>query len=90
MAALPIVSNFESDFVLQLVEIEEDDSMDLVAEKCAHHSIGRRVAPRPGTILRVRLQNADGPFPRDQTVSGAGIAPMDTVEIFFEAVVAEA
>jgi toluene monooxygenase system protein B len=90
MTALPIVSNFESDFVLQLVEVEEADSMDSVAEKCAHHSIGRRVAPRPGTILRVRLQDADAPFPREQTVAGAGIAPMDTIEIFFEPVVAEA
>ena len=90
MAALPIVSNFESDFVLQLVEVDEEDSMDAVAQKCAHHSIGRRVAARPGTVLRVRLQDAEAPLPREQTVAGAGIAPMDTVEILFEPVVAEA
>ena len=82
MAALPIVSNFESDFVLQLVEVDDGDSMDTVAQKCAHHSVGRRVRPRPGTVLRVRLQDADAPFPREQTVMGAGIAPMDTVEVF--------
>ena len=90
MAALPIVSNFESDFVLQLVEIDSDDSMDPVASKCAHHSIGRRVAPRPGTILRVRLPDAEAPLPREQTAASAGIAPMDTVEIFFEPIVSEA
>ena len=90
MSAFPVVSNFESDFVLQLVEIDDQDSMDTVAKKCAHHSVGRRVAPRSGTVLRVRLQDADAPFPREQTVAGAGIAAMDTIEIYFEPVVAEA
>ena len=90
MAALPIVSNFESDFVLQLVEVDDGDSMDQVAQKCAYHSVGRRVAARAGTILRVRLQDAEEAFPREQTVAGAGIGPMDTVEVFFEPVVAEA
>ena len=38
----------------------------------------------------VRLQDAEEAFPREQTVAGAGIGPMDTVEVFFEPVVAEA
>ena len=84
MATIPIVSNFEGDFVLQLVEIEMGDSMDVVAEKCAYHSIGRRVKPRPGTRLRVRLQDAALAFGRKQTVAEAGLQSMDTLEIFFE------
>ena len=89
MATIPIVSNFEGDFVLQLVEIEKSDSMDVVAEKCAHHSIGRRVKPRPGTILRVRLQDAELAFGRKQTVAEAGLQSMDTLEIFFETLAEE-
>ena len=86
MASIPIVSNFEGDFVLQLVEIETGDSMDVVAAKCAHHSLGRRVKARTGTRLRVRLQDADSAFGRMQTVSEVGLQSMDTLEIFFETI----
>lgn len=84
MAAIPIVANFESDFVLQLVQVDDQDTMDVVAEKCAHHSLNRRVKPRPGTTLRVRLQDGEHAFPRETTVADAGFQVMETVEIYFE------
>ncbi len=84
MAAIPICSNFESDFVLQLVEVDDGDSMDVVAEKCAHHSLNRRVKPRPGKTLRVRLQDGAEPFPRETTVAEAGFQPTETIEVYFE------
>ncbi len=54
MALFPLVSNVEGDFVLQLLPVDTDDTMDQVAEKAAYHSIGRRVgALSPGVQLRV-------------------------------------
>ncbi|RLA24507.1 MAG: toluene monooxygenase [Gammaproteobacteria bacterium] len=83
MALFPIHSNFERDFVIQLVPVDTDDTMDQVAEKCAHHSLNRRVKPQPGKILRVR-RHCDGEiFPRDMTVASAGLRPTETLDIIF-------
>lgn len=86
MALFPLSSNFEGDFVLQLVAVDSENTMDEVAAACAHHSLGRRVAPRPNTVLRVRRQGAASFFPRSMTVAESGLAPTETVEIIFEAV----
>jgi len=86
MALFPLSSNFEGDFVLQLVAVDSENTMDEVAAACAHHSLNRRVAPRPGTILRVRRLGAKDYFPRDLKVADSGLAPTETVEIMFEAV----
>jgi toluene monooxygenase system protein B len=56
MALFPLTSNFEGDFVLQLVAVDTDNTMDEVAAAAAVHSVGRRVRARPGHILRVRRQ----------------------------------
>lgn len=58
MALFPLTSNFEGDFVLQLLAIDTDNTMDEVAAAAAHHSVGRRVRARPDCILRVRRQGA--------------------------------
>ena len=47
MALFPLTSNFEEDFVLQLLAVDTDHTMDQVAAAAAHHSVGRRVADRP-------------------------------------------
>ncbi len=47
MAPFPIVSNFERDFVLLLVPVDDQNTMDEVAAAAAHHSVGRRVARNP-------------------------------------------
>jgi len=85
MALFPLVSNVEGDFVLQLLPVDTDDTMDQVAEKAAFHSIGRRVAaPADGTLLRVREQGSTTPFARDVTVAGSGLLPMACIEVFAE------
>lgn len=84
MALFPLVSNFEGDFVLQLIPVDDTDTMDAVAEKAAAHSVGRRVKAQPGRPMRVRLQGATDSFPPSVTVSQAGLAPMDCVEVYFE------
>lgn len=84
MATFPFISNFQHDFVLQLVAVDTEDDMDKVAAAAAHHSLNRRVRPQPGKILRVRLQGADQAFDRKLTVAAAGIPPMTCLEVFYE------
>ena len=85
MALFPLTSNFEEDFVLQLLAVDTGNSMDEVAAAAAHHSVGRRVMPRPGQIMRVRRQGSAEPFPRDMKVSDAGLRPMECIEVVWEA-----
>ena len=83
MAMFPLTSNFEGDFVLQLVAVDCESTMDEVAAAAAVHSVGRRVRARPGHILRVRRQGGEF-FPRSMRVSEAALLPTETVEIIWE------
>ena len=85
MALFPITSNFEGDFVLQLVAVDSENTMDEVAAAAAVHSVGRRVRDRPGYLMRVRRQGAEDFFPRSLRVSESGLKPTETVEIIWEA-----
>jgi toluene monooxygenase system protein B len=84
MAQFPFISNFQNDFVLQLVAVDSGDDMDKVASAAAHHSLNRRVRSQPGKTLRVRAQGSDKPFARNLTVDAAGIKPMTCLEIYYE------
>jgi toluene monooxygenase system protein B len=83
MAQVPLTSSFEGDFILKLVVVEEDDTMDEVARKTAEHSAGRTVRARPG-LLRVRRQGASIPLERDATVREAGLTAMDAIEVYHQ------
>lgn len=83
MALFPLTSNFQEDFVLQLVPVDTDNNMDEVAAAAAVHSVGRRVKARPG-VLRVRRQGETEPFPRHVKVADSGLRPMECVEIYWE------
>ena len=83
MAAFPIHSNFQGDFVIQLVEIDTDDTMDEVAAKCAHHSVGRRVAPQPDKVMRIRKHGEQAFYPRDMRAAEADWRPTETVDVIF-------
>lgn len=83
MALFPVISNFQYDFVLQLVAVDTENSMDEVAAAAAHHSVGRRVAPRPDKVIRVRRQGSDLFFPRQARLSETGIKPMESLEFIF-------
>ena len=50
MALFPLTSNFQEDFVLQLVAVDTENNMDEVAAAAAVHSVGRRVKARPGDV----------------------------------------
>lgn len=85
MALFPLTSNFEGDFVLQLVAVDSENTMDEVAAAAAVHSVGRRVRARPDCILRIRRQGADSFLPRTMKVSESGLKPTETIEIIWEA-----
>ncbi len=84
MALFPLTSNFEGDFVLQLFTVDSENTMDEVAAAAAVHSVGRRVRPRPGCIMRVRRQGGDF-LPHLMKVSESGLKPTETIEIIWEA-----
>jgi toluene monooxygenase system protein B len=83
MALFPIISNFQYDFVLQLVPVDTDNTIDEVAAAAAHHSVGRRVAPQPGKIIRVRRQGAASFYPRTVRLGETDIKPMEALEFIF-------
>lgn len=80
MALLPVQGQVEGDFVLNLVPIDSDDTMDVVAGKIAHHSVNRRVAQQDKP-LRVRFNGHV--LPADATPASAGVAPLDFLEAFY-------
>lgn len=84
MAMFPLTANVEGDFVLQLVAVDTENTMDEVAQAAAHHSVGRRVARRPGCAMRVRRQGAAEAFPRQQRLADSGLRPMECVEVVWE------
>lgn len=83
MALFPVISNFQHDFVLQLVPVDTENTMDEVCAAAAHHSVGRRVAPQPGKVVRVRRQGGEAFFPRQARLRETDIRPMETLEFIF-------
>ncbi|MEQ8348364.1 MAG: toluene-4-monooxygenase system B family protein [Sneathiellaceae bacterium] len=84
---LPILSRFQEDAHVKVVEIEPGQTMAEVAAACAYHSAGVHVAPRPGVTLRVR-PTTDGddaePWPPEVTAEAAGIKVYDCIDVYFE------
>lgn len=83
MALFPVISNFQYDFVLQLVAVDTDNTMDEIAAAAAHHSVGRRVAPQPDKVIRVRRQGSEQFYPRAAKLGETDIKPMEALEFIF-------
>ena len=81
MALVPLQTVFSGDFVVQLVAVDDGDTMDIVAQKVAHHVVGRRLPPRDAP-MRVRFRGEV--VPPDMTVARAGIGPMEVIEVGYE------
>ncbi len=80
MALFPVQGIFDGDFVVLLVPVDTDDPMTVVAEKIAHHVVGRRVAAQDRP-MRVRRQ---GEFLADDaTVAESGLSPLDVLEVVY-------
>lgn len=84
MAQFPISSNFSGDFVLKLVPVDTEDTMDEVATAAAEHSVGIHIVEQPGRVIRARKQGAAEPFARELTVAQAGLSPTETLEFYYE------
>jgi toluene monooxygenase system protein B len=80
---IPFISNFYGDFVLLLVAVPVDSTMDEVAAAAAHHSVGKRVAPQPGKVIRVRKQGDTEFIERNKKICDTGIQPMECLEFMF-------
>jgi toluene monooxygenase system protein B len=78
MAPLPVQAIFDGDFVVLLVPVDTDDPMPVVAEKVAHHAVGRRVAKQDRPM---RVRHA-GQFLADETtIADANLSPLDILEV---------
>lgn len=80
MAMLPVQAMVLGDFVINLVPIDTDDTMDVVAQAIAHHSVNRRVAQQDKP-LRVRFNGEV--LPVDATPASAGVGLLDYLEAFY-------
>ncbi len=80
MALFPVQGISEGDFVVVLVPVDDTDPMRVVAEKIAHHGVGKRVAD-PGRPLHVRYQGTV--LDDESTIADLGCAPMDVLEVVF-------
>lgn len=83
MALFPLSSLFEDDFVIQLVPVDTEDNMDDVAQKCAYHSVNRRVLPVDGKVMRVKRHSNGEVFPRNMRVQDANLLATETIEVFY-------
>ncbi len=81
MAAVPLQAVFRRDFATLLVLVDDEDTMEAVAQKVAHHVIQRRLPPQDAPM---RVQYNNRILAPEQTVSQAGILPMSFVEVFYD------
>lgn len=84
MAQIPIVHNLHDEFVLYLSMVDTENTMDEVCEMAATLSIGFEKNKQADKPLRVRLPGASQAFARAMTVAQAGLAPMSSIELFYE------
>ena len=73
---IPINARFGDDFVMHVVVITSADTMAEVAQKVAHHSVGKRVRPQPRDLAVYYEGRA---VDAQTTVSEAGIRPLQHV-----------
>jgi len=84
MALFPLFGLFEDDFVVQVLPVDTEDSMDEVAQKLAHHVIDRRQRAQEGKVMRVKRHSNGELFPRDMKVQDAGLLPTETIDVVYE------
>lgn len=83
MSALPFISNFQGDFVLQLVLTDNSKTIAELIDDAAHHSVGKRVKAQPGKVIRVRKQDSTAFYDSKARVDQTDIQPMDCLEFIF-------
>ena len=82
MATVPLQAAFRGDFAVLLVSVDDQDTMDRVAQKVAYYVIHRRLPPQDAPM---RVQYDNRVLSPDETVAQADIPPMGFVEVFYDA-----
>ena len=82
MAMVPLQAVFRGDCLVLLVLVDDRDTINVVAQKVAHHVIHRRLPAQDAPML---VKYNDRVLPPDQTVVEARMAPMSFVEVFYDA-----
>jgi toluene monooxygenase system protein B len=82
MATVPLQAAFRGDFATLLVLVEDEDTMEVVAQKVAYHVIGRRLPPQDAPL---RVQHNGLVLLPEQTVAQASMPSMSFVEVFYDA-----
>src|SRR5580704_13625401 len=82
MAVVPLQAVFRGAFATLLALVDDEDTMEVVADKIADHVINRRLPPQDAAM---RVQHNHRVLSPEQTVSQAGILPMSFVEVFYDA-----
>jgi toluene monooxygenase system protein B len=73
---IPINAKFGDDFVMHVVVVMSADTMAEVAQKVAHHSVGKRIRPQPRDLIVYYDGRA---VAAHTTVTEAGIRPFQHV-----------
>jgi len=82
MALFPIYGRFVGDFVPHLVAADTDDTMDMVAEKVAVHTVGRRL-PRPAAPKGYDVYLDDRLVSPSVTLGELGLMPLGWLDVRF-------
>jgi len=82
MAIVPLQAVFEGDLAVLLVLVDDQDTMQVVAEKVAHHVIDRRL-PAKDAPMSIRYNGEV--VSQEKTVAEAEMGPMAFVEAFYHA-----
>lgn len=85
---LALLSRFQNDAHVRVIDVQPDQTMDEVAAACAAPAVDRQVRhPDPSKPLRVRMTTPDDsalPLERKLTVREAGFRHYECVDVFVE------
>jgi len=80
MALFPITGYFVGDHIPHLVAVDTEDTVDEVAAKVAHHSVGKKVpVPAGGPVYDVYID--DQKIEPSALLGTLGITPMHWVNV---------
>jgi len=84
MPQIPIVDNLYDEFVLYVVMIDTEQTLEEICVEAAKTYIGFDKNQRAGETLRVRRAGEREPLSPIMTVADAGITPMTSLEFYYE------
>ena len=84
MAQIPVVQNLYDEFVLYVVMIDTEQTMDEICAQATKTYIGFDKNQRAGQSLSVRRSGEQEALAGALTVAQAGIAPMASLEFYYD------